>query len=237
MPKKDGRNSPNKARNPAVNPHAGTDLLDVPAVLLNPGHSSPASLCFSKTLIAFFSSLICWLASDIASSQGVEVLEYFDNFSIDLMFDMSIIILVADKYQKYRDAIEQAFLEMSELTTRKKAIESDISKLLQLAAANIAMLPASERTAIAKKLESLKEPSGLSEAIFRVLKHDKPMSAADVRDALIQSGYDLSNQVNALASIHTTLKRLADANKIFYANSAEKTLYLRPAVLSELKNK
>ena len=140
-----------------------------------------------------------------------------------------------DKFQKYRDAAEQAFLELAKLTAAKKEIENDISKLLQLAAANIAVLPASERATITKKLESLKEPSGLSEAIFRVLKHDKRMSAADVRDALIQSGYDLSNQVNALASVHTTLKRLADAKKIYYSSGKGKTLYWRDAVLSELK--
>ncbi|OLE52243.1 MAG: hypothetical protein AUG51_18990 [Acidobacteria bacterium 13_1_20CM_3_53_8] len=68
--------------------------------------------------------------------------------------------------------------------------------------------------------------AGLSDACREVLKaSDKEMTAMDVRDALIRTGYDLSKYSNALASIHTTLKRLAGSDEVRMVESDEATTY------------
>lgn len=114
---------------------------------------------------------------------------------------------MADKYQQYRDAVRNGFAEYGDLAGKKKQVDSDLNKLIQLITANINMLPEGERERVAEEFDERKLPSGFSDAIWRVLSPFEFMSAADVRAALGRSGYDLSHQSNALASIHTTLRR------------------------------
>jgi hypothetical protein len=53
-----------------------------------------------------------------------------------------------------------------------------------------------------------------------------PMTAAEVRDRLAVIGFDLSRYGNALAALHTTLKRLAEAGEIAAtAAGSRKTAY------------
>jgi hypothetical protein len=136
---------------------------------------------------------------------------------------------MVDNLQKYRQAALDGIAEIAKLTERKKAIESDISKILQIVAANIAMFPDSERRTLMERLEAAKGPSGLKEAVYSVLSPTKYMSAVEVRDAVISSGFDLSSQVNPLASVSTTLRRFESAEKPLIDSKEEdgKTVYRR----------
>jgi hypothetical protein len=60
------------------------------------------------------------------------------------------------------------------------------------------------------------EEMGLTDACREVLKGSKEaMTPTEVRDALVRMGYDLKKYKNALASIHTILKRLGSSNGVW----------------------
>jgi hypothetical protein len=57
---------------------------------------------------------------------------------------------------------------------------------------------------------------GLTDACREILKASKePMTPTEVRDVLIKMGYDLKKYKNALASIHTILKRLGSSSGVW----------------------
>jgi hypothetical protein len=136
---------------------------------------------------------------------------------------------MVESFKKYRDAAEEGIEELEKLIAKKKVIEDEISKLSHLIAANIAMLPASQRSDLGIKFKTVKGPSGLKEAVYQALKATKYMSATDVRDALLESGYDLAAQVNPLASVSTTLRRLEMADEPLVESKQEdgKAVYRR----------
>lgn len=70
---------------------------------------------------------------------------------------------------------------------------------------------------------------GLADACRTVLRNAKvPMTPTDVRDRLAGIGFDLGAYANPLAAIHTTLKRLAEAEelKIAVISPSGKLAYL-----------
>lgn len=70
---------------------------------------------------------------------------------------------------------------------------------------------------------------GLTDAIRQAFKaNDKPMSAINMRVTLEQLGYDISKYGNALASIHTVIKRLVLKKEIVQkgTNSESKAVYV-----------
>jgi hypothetical protein len=111
-------------------------------------------------------------------------------------------------------AIKQGISEYKRLLEERKALDIQMQKLLQLVAANVNMLPDAEQESYIAQLIEMTPPSGLSEAILRILKTDEWLSPIEVRDALIEAGYDFAGQVNPLASIHTTLKRMVPKDAI-----------------------
>jgi len=61
---------------------------------------------------------------------------------------------------------------------------------------------------------------GLTDACRAVLRSAKiPMTPADVRDRLTGIGFEIAGYANPLAAIHTTLKRLAEAEELKVAVS------------------
>ncbi|MBZ5520889.1 MAG: hypothetical protein LAP21_01390 [Acidobacteriia bacterium] len=136
---------------------------------------------------------------------------------------------MVENFKKYRDAAVEGIEELEKLVAKKKAVESEISKLSHLIAANIAMLPASQRSDLGIKFRTAKGPSGLKDAVYRALSGTKYMSAADVRDSLLESGYDLEAQVNPLASVSTTLRRFEMTEEPLVESKTEdgKTVYRR----------
>jgi hypothetical protein len=140
---------------------------------------------------------------------------------IDLSIDTFIITSM--DYQKYLTAASEILNEIKALDEQKKAIDAKMTKLSALFLANINLLPEEVRKGIANLYEAIKAPRGLTAAVLMVLTSE--MSAAEVRDALIASGYDFSGQVNPLASVGTTLKRLADDEKILSREAEGRTVY------------
>jgi hypothetical protein len=115
---------------------------------------------------------------------------------------------------RYLKAINDGIKEYKGLSKQKKSLETRMQKVLQLIAANVNMLPDAQQELFISQLMEMTPPSGLREAIIRVLaKTENWLSPTEIRDMLVESGYDFAGQANPLASIHTTLKRLVDAEE------------------------
>ena len=76
-------------------------------------------------------------------------------------------------------------------------------------------------------IEEIIGPGGMTEAIRRVLQSTtEALTPTETKDALIASGFSLAGYSNALASIHTILKRLVQAGDVEPTLKDGKTAYL-----------
>jgi hypothetical protein len=104
----------------------------------------------------------------------------------------------------YRRALEAAIREYEALGAERHRIDTRLSELAQ----TIGTL-----TRLCGLTPTV--PWGLTDACRTVLRNaGAPMTPSEVRDRLQGIGYDLSSYSNALAAIHTTLKRLAEAEEL-----------------------
>jgi hypothetical protein len=106
--------------------------------------------------------------------------------------------------EDYRRALEAAATEYETLGAERQRIDKRLGELAQ----TISTL--SRLCGITPTV-----PWGLTDACRTVLRSaGLPMTPAEVRDRLQAIGVDLSAYANALAAIHTTLKRLNDAGEL-----------------------
>lgn len=104
----------------------------------------------------------------------------------------------------YRRALEAAAREYETLGAERQRIDTRLSELAQTIA-TLSRLCGLTPTV----------PWGLTDACRTVLRNaGTPMTPSEVRDRLQGIGYDLSSYSNALSAIHTTLKRLAEAEEL-----------------------
>ncbi|HET9384334.1 MAG TPA: hypothetical protein VFO67_04240 [Gemmatimonadales bacterium] len=116
----------------------------------------------------------------------------------------------------YRRALEAAAREYETLGAERQHIDKRLSELAQTIA-TLSRLCGLTPTV----------PWGLTDACRTVLRNaGAPMTPSDVRDRLQGIGYDLASYSNPLAAIHTTLKRLAEAEELRTASLQGKPGYL-----------
>ena len=105
---------------------------------------------------------------------------------------------------EYRRALDAVCREYEQLGAERQRIDKRLGELAQ----SIAML--SRLCGLTTTV-----PWGLTDACRTVLRSEGlPMTPLEVRDRLHGIGCDLSVYANALAAIHTTLKRLNDAGEL-----------------------
>ncbi len=105
---------------------------------------------------------------------------------------------------EYRRALEAAAREYETLGAERQRIDKRLSEL----AHTISTL--SRLCGLTPTV-----PWGLTDACRTVVRNaGLPMTPAEIRDRLEGIGVDLSGYSNALAAIHTTLKRLNDAGEL-----------------------
>ena len=118
----------------------------------------------------------------------------------------------------YRRALDAATKEYDALSAERQKIDHRLSEL----AHSIGTL-----TRLCGFTPSM--TWGLADACRTILRNAKlPMTPAGVRDRLSGVGFDLGAYANPLAAIHTTLKRLAEADelKIAVISPSGKLAYL-----------
>jgi hypothetical protein len=139
---------------------------------------------------------------------------------------------------EYKAALERAEEELENSVRQKEIIERRIL--------NLAMTIKSLRALCGVKPPSFQEELpglGLTDAIRRVLEFsDNPLTPTQVRSILTAARFDLSDQSNVMASIHSVLKRLTDAGEILRDQIEEETVYLwltplRRALLKEAEDR
>jgi hypothetical protein len=78
-----------------------------------------------------------------------------------------------------------------------------------------------------QRLEEIITPSGFTDAIRAVLQGTtSAMTPVEVKDALSSKGFNLAGYSNALASIYTILKRLAQTEDVKATTKEGKSAYL-----------
>lgn len=127
---------------------------------------------------------------------------------------------------EYRRALDAAVKEYERLSAERQRLDTRLSELAQ-SIGTLSRLCGLTPTV----------PWGLTDACRTVLRSvGRPMTPSQVRDRLTAIGFDLSIYANALAAIHTTLKRLAESGELAAADEAAKRSYVwqRPPQVASL---
>lgn len=124
---------------------------------------------------------------------------------------------IDDTTPNYIALILNAFKKIEELQAKRDKLDAEMVKQEQFISATANFLPDNERDVVMDRMRSgqtlqkIRE-SGLTDAIRIVLKKaTESLTTAQVRDRLIQLGFDFAfYSTNPLASISTTLRRMKD---------------------------
>ncbi|MGA2000708.1 MAG: hypothetical protein ABSG52_11995 [Terriglobales bacterium] len=119
--------------------------------------------------------------------------------------------------KQYRQGIILHTYQLEKVVAERDKLNRRIEQLADYIRANASFLPDAERAERLEKMERLiAGPPGFTDAVRNVLSN-KPGALANaigVRNMLMQSGYDLTQYSNPLASIHTILKRLVKSGEV-----------------------
>ena len=128
---------------------------------------------------------------------------------------------------------ENALAELAELRAERDVRQSELELLnqeivrLEQAVSSLTPLAADEDHVIHVGIvvEGVAEMN-LADACRAILKHNPTYrTARGIRDSLRDSGYNLDQHTNHLASIHGVLKRMADSGEVEQLESEGKTRY------------
>ena len=115
--------------------------------------------------------------------------------------------------EDYQRALDAACREWEQLAAERKELDVRLAQLQQTIG-TLNKLCGYQATV----------PWGLTDACRVLLKAaGRPMTAVELRDRLSASGLDLERYANALAAIHTVLKRLVETGEIAPADTDEST--------------
>jgi hypothetical protein len=128
-------------------------------------------------------------------------------------------------HQDYKKAHEAVRREMAEIEEQRQLLDRRYARLKQTSLSLETLMEDADDSG--SGVTAGLPVVGLTDACRHALTVSKtPRTAQEVRDWLEGSGYDLSDQENALASIHTILKRLVAADEAEAGtNSAGKATY------------
>jgi hypothetical protein len=128
----------------------------------------------------------------------------------------------------FKKAIEDAKKKLLRLVDQRDTIGTEIERTKNAIEALAYMLDNPDETAT--ELADLNEiigPRGMTDAISRILQSTAaPLTPVEVKESLSSTGFDLTNYSNALASIHTILKRLGQTENVEVTNKDGKTAYV-----------
>ncbi len=134
---------------------------------------------------------------------------------------------MSDPLDPYRQQIGRALRDLMQCAKQKREITKRMSKLRNLIIANANLLPEAERAVfIQQASESF---AGFTDSIREIFRtHVNGLTPIQVRDKLLELGFDLDSQSNPMASIHSVIRRLENAGEIEERRSprGEKTFRL-----------
>lgn len=118
------------------------------------------------------------------------------------------------EYDPQDAAMDTYLKEISDLTKQRRKIEARIAKIEKVLRGMIDLLDSEARQIkYMEKLDDIKPPAGLSDAILQVLRSEKrPFFPTEIRDRIKEY---LTKYSNKMAPVHTTLKRLQKNPLVF----------------------
>jgi hypothetical protein len=132
--------------------------------------------------------------------------------------------LSKDDYQR---ALDAAVREYETLVAERGELDARISQL-QHSIAALTRLCGFEPTV----------PLGLTEACRLVLRNSPvPLTALELRDRLTSIGVDVTRYSNALASIHTVIRRMQESGEVLERDREEDERKVYVSVLPSLKRR
>src|SRR5579864_862464 len=111
-----------------------------------------------------------------------------------------------------KSAMDSYLAELTTLLSDRQKLDRRVAKVEKVLRGMIDLLDTDEeQTEYIDKLEEIRPPAGLTEAIQQVLSSDpnRTFLPTEIRDRV--KSY-LLNHSNQMASVHTTLKRIAKLN-------------------------
>jgi hypothetical protein len=140
-----------------------------------------------------------------------------------------------DYWKMFADLMERR----AKLIRQRDDAEVELAKMKQLIVSVFALLREDQQKANQQAIDDMEaESAGLQDAIKLVFSTQAGLwlTVSDVRDHLNDMGFDFRQyKANPLASIGTTLKRIAGTGYVDTMNSGSGTLYRREAPLEKLK--
>jgi hypothetical protein len=139
---------------------------------------------------------------------------------------------------EYKAALDKAEKELEDLVTGKELIEKRILNLTATVE-SLRVLCGVQPISFQQELRGI----GLTDAVRRILESSNTsLSPTQIRSILLAARFDLSDQSNVMASIHSVLKRLTEAGEIIRDQIGEETVYLwltplRRALLKEAEDR
>lgn len=118
-------------------------------------------------------------------------------------------------HEEYRKTLDAARVELEVLMVRQADTEQRIARLKQLI---LALSPLAEEPQglLYSGFREMMASMGITDACREIFKATGvPMAPLGIKAKLIAMGIDLSGHKNIMATIHSTLKRLAENDEIF----------------------
>jgi hypothetical protein len=116
----------------------------------------------------------------------------------------------------FRKQIAQAQSSIHQLYAIKRVTDTKIADLRDLVRANANFLPAEERGAELLALEMLKVPETIAEAVkialFVARSRKLSLTPIQIKEIAQERGFDFSPYSNPMASVHSVLKRMKEAD-------------------------
>lgn len=126
----------------------------------------------------------------------------------------------------YRKALESANSELDELLGQQEQIARRIAQLRQTVGSLSPLVVGSENAKAVGDATPYLDKSGLTDVVRDVLRaSDKPLRPLQVKEGLERIGFDLTVYKNAMAAVHTVLKRLVENGEAKSTTAGGQTLY------------
>jgi hypothetical protein len=139
----------------------------------------------------------------------------------------------------YWDMFVELMARRTKLIRQRDEAEVELAKMKQLIQSVFALLSDDQQKANQQAIDDIEaESAGLQDAIKLVFSTHSGLwlTVSDVRNHLNDMGFDFRQyKANPLASIGTTLKRIAETDYVHTMNSGSGTLYRREAPLERLR--
>ena len=137
----------------------------------------------------------------------------------------------------YKPTLEAALTDLADLMKHRERVDNEREfldkRIFQVREGlfGLAILCGTDTNTLAREHPELfpdliSPDTGLSDAVRKALQSKRVfVSPVELRDRLQSMGYDIKKHANVLASIHTTLKRLADAEEVEVGERDGKLVY------------